>query len=115
MTPVRTRILRWWPPRRSSVAFLVTRETRSALETLIVSVHDIDGQSWQALYRRNGELYLSQTCGSGRWPQRGLARQCVALKAPALDPARRLRTEVWSQPTMSGYNQQSAWGPTVPR
>lgn len=65
-----------------SVVFVVTRKKASRVETLTGSLRDSDDQQWEALYLRNGELYLSQTCGT-----RALAEAHLASSAPRSRPS----------------------------
>lgn len=65
-----------------SVVFVVTRKKASRVETLTGSLRDSDDQQWEALYLRNGELYLSQTCGT-----RALAEAHLASSAPRSKPS----------------------------
>ena len=68
-------------PRTSTVVFVVTRKMASRFETLTGSLRDIDDQWWEALYLRNGELYLSETCGTRALAEAHLAQLCAALEA----------------------------------
>lgn len=74
------------PPRETIVVFLVTRETAKGFETLTGALRDIDGQRWEALYLRNSELYLTQTCGTRELAARHLTQQRAALEAAGWTP-----------------------------
>ena len=69
------------PLRASIVVFVMTRERASRVETLTGSLRAIDGQRWEAVYLRNGELYLSQTCGPRALAEAHLARHGAAFEA----------------------------------
>jgi hypothetical protein len=82
------------PPQPSTVVFVVTREKASTFDTLTGSLRPIDNQGWEALYLRNGDLYLSQTCGTRARAEAHLAQRCEALEA-------------------AGWTRQAVKGPAV--
>jgi hypothetical protein len=81
-------------PRPSTVVFVVTREKDSRFDTLTGSLRPIDGQRWEALYLRNGDLYLSQTCETRALAEAHLVQHGAALEA-------------------AGWTRQAVKGPAV--
>ena len=67
-------------PRAAIVDFVMTRKYPSRVETMTGSPRPIDGQRWEALYLRNGELYVSETCATRALAEAHLAQHGAALE-----------------------------------
>jgi hypothetical protein len=59
----------------------MTRTRDAGVETMTGALRYVDGPRWEAVYRRDGELYLSSTCATRALAEAHLVQHRDALEA----------------------------------